>query len=122
MFKKIIKWCAIIILSLGAIFLFTVRMTTFHPDDLEDVAVSSPEDAPVLQKGQRIKILTWNVQYMAGKNYVFFYDLLDGSGKDERPSTKDIAKTFEEVVRIINDEAPDIILIQEIDEGADPHR
>jgi endonuclease/exonuclease/phosphatase family metal-dependent hydrolase len=26
--------------------------------------------------------MNWNVQYMAGKNYVFFYDRLDGSGPD----------------------------------------
>jgi len=55
---------------------------------------------------------------MAGKNYVFFYDLLDNSGPDGRPSPEDIAKTLKEVARIIQDENPDVILLQEVDDGA----
>ncbi len=55
---------------------------------------------------------------MAGKNYVFFYDLLDGSGPDTRPSPDDIRKTIDEVARIINEQNPDIILLQEVDDGS----
>ena len=55
---------------------------------------------------------------MAGKNYVFFYDYLDGSGPDERPSPEDIAVTIDEVARVINEEDPDIIHIQEFDDGS----
>ncbi len=55
---------------------------------------------------------------MAGKNYVFFYDLLDGSGPDTRPSFEDIQKTIDEVARIICEQDPDIILLQEVDDGS----
>ncbi len=74
--------------------------------------------APKLKPGQEIKVLSWNVQYMAGKNYVFYYDRLDNQGPDERPSTADIEATLDGVARIIAAEKPDIVLLQEIDESA----
>ena len=95
-----------------------VWLTTYHPLQTEFMPVYSRGPAPVLQPGQTIKIMTWNIQYLAGKNYVFFYDLLDGSGPDERPSAKDIAITLNEVARVIRGENPDIILLQEVDCGA----
>jgi endonuclease/exonuclease/phosphatase family metal-dependent hydrolase len=72
----------------------------------------------VLKKGQPLKILSWNVQYMAGKNYVFYYDVLDSSGPDSRPTRKDIDATTAEVARVILEESPDIVLLQEVDDGA----
>ena len=62
--------------------------------------------------------MSWNVQYMASKNYTFFYDLLDNSGPDSRPSPEHIDETLREVARVIVDEDPDVILLQEVDEGA----
>lgn len=79
--------------------------------------VSSPS-APVLKQGQKVKVMCWNVQYMAGKNYIFFYDVSDGSGKDTRPSSVDIAITLKEVASMVSKENPDIILFQEIDDGS----
>ncbi|MBN22852.1 MAG: hypothetical protein CL678_16315 [Bdellovibrionaceae bacterium] len=69
-------------------------------------------------EGTPLKILSWNVQYFAGKNYVFFYDKLDGSGPDLRPSSKDIEQTLDEIANVIVSEDPDIVLLQEVDEGA----
>jgi endonuclease/exonuclease/phosphatase family metal-dependent hydrolase len=95
-----------------------VWVVTYHPDDLQIEPVVCLGDAPLIKPGQSLKILTWNVQYMAGKNYVFWYDRLDGSGPDERPSSEDIASTLSAVARVIKDEDPDIILLQEVDDGA----
>jgi endonuclease/exonuclease/phosphatase family metal-dependent hydrolase len=95
-----------------------VWITTYHPLRVEPVPVYSRGPAPVLQAGQAVKVMTWNIQYLAGKNYVFYYDLLDGSGPDERPSAKDIAVTLDEAVRVIKEEDPDILLLQEVDCGA----
>lgn len=90
----------------------------YHPARLQSEKIVSSTNLPKLQSGQKIKVLSWNVQYMASKNYVFFYDVLDGSGPDERPSRKDIDWTTKEVARIIVEENPDIILLQEMDEDA----
>ena len=64
------------------------------------------------------KVLSWNVQYMAGKDYVFYYDVLDFNGPDERPSSDSIARTLKEVARVIMAESADFVLLQEVDDGA----
>lgn len=93
-------------------------LTTYHPDDVEKVAVNCPPDAPTVKPGQSLKVLSWNVQFMAGKDRVFYYDLPGDAGPDERPSPEEITRTIEEVARVIRDEDPDLILLQELDEGA----
>lgn len=92
--------------------------TAFHPAAIQPEKIFGTGPDPVLESGQNIKLMSWNVQYMAGKNYVFFYDLLDGSGPDKRPTAVDIAATLKEVARVIRAENPDIILLQEVDDNA----
>lgn len=45
---------------------------------------------------------------MAGKNYVFWFDMLDLNGPDDRPSKEDITRTFESVAKVIRDENSDM--------------
>jgi len=104
--------------SLMAASIALVRLSTFHPADEEPSAVTCSPNAPTLRPGQTVKILTWNVQFMAGKNHVFFFDVRDGSGPDERPSAEDVERTLDEVARVIREEDPDVVLLQEVDDGA----
>lgn len=94
---------------------------TWRPEAKETLPVScvAPR-APTLLPGQALKVMTWNVQYLAGKNYVFWYDTADGSGPDERPTVEDMAASLDEVARVIRDEQPDLLLLQEVDENAKP--
>jgi endonuclease/exonuclease/phosphatase family metal-dependent hydrolase len=62
--------------------------------------------------------MTWNVQFLAGKRYLFWYDAPEGTGHDSPPSPEDIAHDLDEVVRVIRDEQPDLVLLQELDDGA----
>lgn len=115
------KWARRILIGLlatVALLVAAVWLTTFHPRSVRAEAVTCPADTPTLQRGQSLEVMSWNVQYMAGKGYVFWYDLFDESGPDERPMPSAIAATFEEVARVIADESPDVILLQEIDDGA----
>jgi endonuclease/exonuclease/phosphatase family metal-dependent hydrolase len=94
---------------------------TWHPARHERMLVScSARGAapPVLIPGQALKVMTWNIQYLAGKRYVFWYDMADGSGPDKRPTLQDIAYNLGEVARVIRDEQPDIVLLQEVNDGA----
>jgi predicted extracellular nuclease len=116
--RKFFKWFMITILVLVVAFFTWVYFATYHPSNVQQETVNCGENAPTLKAGQQLKVLSWNVQYMAGKGYVFFYDLLDNSGPDTRPSKDSISLTIKEVARIITRENPDIILLQEIDEGA----
>jgi endonuclease/exonuclease/phosphatase family metal-dependent hydrolase len=115
---KILLWglgCLAGLVLLLAGFVYAI---TFHPASVQSEPVSCSAQAPLLQAGQKLKVLTWNVQYMTGKNYVFWYDLPDGNGPDERPSSSDITQTINTVAGVIRSENPDIILLEEVDVGA----
>ncbi len=98
--------------------LLLVWNITYHPAPVEPVKVHSSKDASPMPSGHEFSVLNWNVQYMAGKNHVFFYDLLDGSGPDIRPKRVDIEATLLEVARVIRETRPDFVLIQELDDGS----
>ncbi len=116
--QKILIRTGIALAGLIAAFGVFVYAITFHPADEQPADLVCPADAPVLKPGQPMKVLNWNVQYMGSKNYTFWYDVPNGDGPDLRPSPESIEATFEEVARVIAAEDPDLILIQEINEGA----
>ncbi|MCU1751003.1 endonuclease/exonuclease/phosphatase family protein [Pseudomonas sp. 6D_7.1_Bac1] len=89
---------------------------TWRPDAKETLAVSCTSVAPTLVPGQALKVMTWNVQYLAGKRYVFWNDLAQGT--DESPTPEDMAFSLDEVARVIRDEQPDLVLLQELDDDA----
>jgi endonuclease/exonuclease/phosphatase family metal-dependent hydrolase len=93
-----------------------VYSLTWRPDAREVLPVSCSTQAPTLAPGQALKVMTWNVQYLAGKRYVFWDDL--AAGTDEAPTADDMAFSLDEVARVIRDEQPDIVLLQELDDGA----
>lgn len=106
-----------LLLILSALFALVYSLT-WRPAARAAAPVSCTAQAPVLQPGQALKVMTWNVQYLAGKRYVFWYDLADGSGPHSRPSSADLALTLDQVVRVLRAEQPDIILLQELHDGA----
>jgi len=116
--KKLVKWTIGTVAVVLVLLVALMWLATFHPAALQPAPVTCAQAAPVLQPGQSLTIMTWNVQFMAGKNYVFFSDLPDGNAPDERPSRADIEKTLREVARVIRSENPDIVLLQEVDDGA----
>lgn len=116
--KKIIAGTLGSLVFLGLCFLSFVWLTTEHFAELEPVDVKCTSEAPPLNPNKPLKVLSWNIQFLAGKNYIFFYDAVDGSGKDEAPSREDVKITLNEVTRIIRDENPDVVLLQEVDVDA----
>ncbi|MFN8195209.1 MAG: endonuclease/exonuclease/phosphatase family protein [Nocardioidaceae bacterium] len=95
-----------------------VWFLTYHPDPVEAAETTCPKGTPELRSGQDVRVMSWNVQYLAGRGYVFYYDLPDGDGPDKRPSRESIARTLDEVVRVIKQEEPDVVLLQEVDRGS----
>lgn len=116
---KILRWLGVFLLAVVLIAFGFLWFGNYHPAAIQNETLACPESAPMLEPGQSLKVLTWNVQTMSGKNYVFWSDLPNNDGPDDKPSQEDITLTFEEVVRIIHAENPDIIMIQEIDDGAE---
>jgi len=105
---------------IGILLLIILAMlaTGFYPKDEQSEPVVSNSNAAPLKKNQPIKILSYNVQFMAGKEYVFWFDVPEGDGPDSNVSLSIIQKTARDVANIIIDEDPDFIYLQEIDDGA----
>ncbi len=74
--------------------------------------------APPWDPSTPLRVMTWNVQFFAGAGYVFFYDLPGWSGPDRRPSPVACARSLRQVAAVIEEEAPDAVLLQELDDGA----
>ncbi len=88
------------------------------PHDVEAAEIIGPADGPAWPATAELRVMTWNVQYAAGRGYVFFYDTIPWGGPDERPSPFAVAHTLEGLAATIEREAPDVVLLQEIDVGA----
>lgn len=117
-FKLILRRVGLIIGGIIIFFFALVFITTYHPPRVRQMKISSTAKAQLLKSGQKLKILSWNIQYFAGKNYVFWYDQLDGKGPHSAIKREDINATFGKILRVINNENPDVILIQEFHDGA----
>lgn len=119
MLLTLLKWISIAGVAVGVIFLLWVQWTTRAFPDQEEAAVFCSSQFPRLESDQELKVLTWNIQYLAGKNYTFWYDRFDNSGPDLRPSRQDLDLTREGVLETLVREDPDVILLQEVDQGSD---
>ncbi|MDH0748979.1 endonuclease/exonuclease/phosphatase family protein [Pseudomonas sp. GD03842] len=118
--RALLRWGLALVLLIALMAALIYDMT-WHPARQEPSTVTcNAKDAPppLLVPGQALKVMTWNIQHLAGKRYVFWYDMADGSGPDERPTPEDIAYNLDEVARVIRDEQPDVVLLQDIDDGA----
>lgn len=103
----------LIVTGLAGVMIYSL---TWRPEAREVLPVSCSTRAPSLAPGQALKVMTWNVQYLAGKRYVFWNDL--AAGADDAPTPEDMAFSLDEVARVIRDEQPDVVLLQELDDGA----
>lgn len=117
---KFFKWFLGIVMLLLALLGGFIYFANWYPAEVQAEKIYSKGKAPVLRVGQPFKVLSWNIQYLAGKDFVFFYD--DGAEVAKkvatRPTPQAIAQTLVEVAKVIVQEDPDLILLQEVDDGA----
>lgn len=113
---RLLRYTLLGLLIVAGLLLTLTYSLTWRPDAKETLAVRCTAHAPPLVSGQALKVMTWNVQYLAGKRYVFWNDLAQGN--DEAPTPEDMAFSLDEVARVIRDEQPDVVLLQELDDGA----
>ncbi|MFW3897257.1 endonuclease/exonuclease/phosphatase family protein [Pseudomonas bharatica] len=104
------------LLSITVLLWLLAFQASWRAEPLEDLPVACTAPGQALLAGQPLKVMTWNVQYLAGKRYVFWYD--EARGDDTRPTGEDLAFSLDEVARVIRAEQPDIVLLQELDKGA----
>lgn len=111
---KLLFWLLGLMATILAALVLAAWTLNFHPKDIQPAPIVCSNQPQTLSPGQTIKILSWNVQYMAGKKHWFFYE----GGSDTAPAETDVRYTLNRVARVIKAEDPDIVLLQEIDEGA----
>lgn len=116
--SRFLRFTLLLIAVVIFLSLLVVPLLSWRPEAREHIAVQCRDDAPTLAAGQSLKAMTWNVQFMAGKRYVFWYELPGNRGPDERPTHEDLAYNLDEVSRVIRAEQPDIVLLQALDKGA----
>jgi endonuclease/exonuclease/phosphatase family metal-dependent hydrolase len=90
------------------------RYLNYHPRPSEAVEPVNTETAPFLSPGQHIRVVTFNVQFLAGTGYHFFYD----GGPDTLVARRDIEITARKVGEFIARSQADLVLFQELDCGA----
>lgn len=66
---------------------------------------------------KELTVLSFNVQYMAGKSYVFYYD--QGKGRDKRPSVDQVLWSLDRVAAVIKEVDPDVVMLQELNDADD---
>jgi endonuclease/exonuclease/phosphatase family metal-dependent hydrolase len=117
--RNLIFGVLIVALLLAIAVVVFVQVGIYHPKPIETMEIhniETGESVPALSK--ELTVLSYNVQYFAGKDYVFFYDLPDFSGPDTRPSAESITRTLQQIAALIKSEDPDVIMLQEVDEGS----
>ena len=119
---------------MAAVFVIAIGILwarAYAPAASEPVPVTCVDGAPTWSVDARLKVMSYNVQYMASKNYVFFYDVdvddpvrleaVTNAGKTlaSAPSEKHVRWTLDQVAELIIDQDPDIVLLQEMNGAGD---
>lgn len=114
--KNILKFSLMTVVLLLSAFSAWVYTSTFHPDDEMPIAIDMSTDARLAPSDRPLKLLSWNIQFLAGNfDNHFFYS----GGTDPWPSVARTEAVADELAALIKREDPDIILLQEIDLNAD---
>jgi len=117
-FRKVLKilGCTVLVIILafaGLVAYLTV--TEYRPDDVAALTTEG-EASGTLRKGDRIKMMSWNIGYGAlGDNADFFMD--GGSGVMTADKER-VESNLSGIIDVISDADPDIFFVQEIDENS----
>jgi endonuclease/exonuclease/phosphatase family metal-dependent hydrolase len=99
----------------AALVLLLSRYLNYHPRPVERIVPSNLPGAPTLPQTRRIKAVTFNVQFLAGTRYHFFYD---GGPDTLVVAPSDIEKTAARIAAFVENSAADLVLLQEVDSSA----
>lgn len=112
------KWigillAAVVIFAVGFVLVLTI--TEYNPEDTVSLSIQGTPSKE-LHEGDSLTIMTWNIGFGAlGDNADFFMD----GGTHVMPSTKErVNENLNSMLWTIEEEAPDVLFVQEIDENA----
>lgn len=99
-------------------FVLWVYATTYHPSETESATLHCPSTTPEFDAQQPLSLLSYNVQFFAGTNSVFYYDLPNNEGPDLRPERADIDATLDGIAELLVEHNADVVLLQEVHDNA----
>lgn len=117
---KIMLLLLVVVLSFGIGFIVTLQLFEFRPEETKtlDIRYISSYDDQYLSSSQTIKLLTFNTGYASLSETEDF--VMDGGQKGRMDSAEEVEANMEGIKAILEREAADIILLQEVD--VDSHR
>ena len=86
----------------------------FTPAPLEQVESPCTAATPPLRPGQDFTVVSWNLQYSAGRKHHFFYD----GGEAVHVPASDISETVAGIAAALRRLKPEVALLQEVDRGS----
>lgn len=113
--RAVLAAAGTIVLALGV--LVAAAFGTEHrPAPVEDVPVVQRDAARPLQAGEPFDLISWNVQFGAGRKHHFFYD----GGDAVQVPRADVDEAVLAIGKALQDAEADLVLLQEVD--VDSHR
>jgi endonuclease/exonuclease/phosphatase family metal-dependent hydrolase len=107
-----------LVIALPIVLFISIYSTTLQPKELEAVEVHCSAEAQAFDSNKPLSVLSYNVQFFAGKDYIFYFDVKDNLGPDLAPSPNAIQTSLEGIAQVIQEQQPDILLLQEVHDGA----
>ncbi|MCB9639534.1 MAG: endonuclease/exonuclease/phosphatase family protein [Myxococcales bacterium] len=95
-------------------FILLRAMNFFPPDKMKAETACDGAKAVELKPGDKVKILSWNIQFGTSRKYHYFYD----GGKDVIAEKDVVDATVKGIADVVEKLQPDIILWQEIDRNS----
>ena len=87
-----------LVIVIVILFFAWLYISTLQVKETEPVEFINLANAPALQSGQQIKILSWNIQFLAGnENNHFFFD----GGEDTWPPIDTRQKILKQIAEVI---------------------
>ncbi len=113
MLKLIALFVVLVVGAFGA-FVGWVFATEYRPADLEPAEQRCAADAPTLVAGTPFSMVSWNLQYGAGRKHQFFYD----GGDAVHVPPEDVEATVSGIAAALASAGAELNLLQEIDRGS----
>ncbi len=84
------------------------------PVPVADEPVDNAAAAPTLPADRPLRVVTWNLQFAAGREQAFFYDYGDATSVPRGT----VLRTLDAMAELLHGLRPDVVLLQEVDRGA----
>lgn len=112
---KLLSKTLIIIILLASLFVVTLTIFEYRPEDLEDVEIKNNQEEKI-NIDQIYQMMTFNIGYAGlGKDEDF---VMDGGEKGRADSLEVVQDYFDGIKNILTDYPSDFYLLQEVDQKA----